>query len=70
MLCRIDGLVKQDSQLIIATHSPILTSYPNSIIYTFSEKAIQQTEYEETENYQITKSFLNNYKNMLNELLD
>ena len=70
MLCRIDELVKQDSQLIIATHSPILTSYSNSIIYTFSEKGIQQTEYEETENYQITKSFLNNYKNMLRQLLD
>jgi len=70
MLCRIDDLVKQDSQLIIATHSPILTSYPNSIIYTFSEKGIQQTEYEQTENYQITKSFLNNYKKMLGQLLD
>ena len=70
MLCRIDELVKQDSQLIIATHSPILTSYPKSIIYTFSENGIQQTEYEQTDNYQITKSFLNNYKKMLNELLE
>jgi predicted ATPase len=70
MLCRIDELVKQDSQLIIATHSPILTSYPNSIIYTFSENGIHRTEYEQTENYQITKQFLNNYKNLLRELLD
>lgn len=70
MLCRIDELVKQDSQLIIATHSPILTSYPNSIIYAFSEKGIHRTEYEQTDNYQITKQFLNNYKNLLRELLD
>lgn len=69
MLCRIDQLVKQDSQLIIATHSPILTAYPNSTIYSFSEKGIQRVEYEQTENYQIVKHFLNNYKNMLNELL-
>lgn len=70
MLCRIDELVKQDSQLIIATHSPILTAYPNSMIYAFSEKGIQQVEYEQTDNYQITKEFLNHYKNMLKDLLD
>ena len=70
MLCRVDELVKQDSQLIIATHSPILMSYPNSIIYAFSEKGIHRTEYEQTENYQITRQFLNNYKNLLKELLD
>ena len=70
MLCRIDELVKQDSQLIIATHSPILTAYPNSMIYTLSETGIQQTEYQQTDNYQITKQFLNNYSNMLKNLLE
>jgi len=70
MLCRIDELVKQDSQLIIAIHSPILTAYPNSIIYAFSEDGIQQVEYEQTDNFQITREFLNHYKNMLKDLLD
>lgn len=70
MLCRMYELVKQDSQLIIATHSPILMAYPNSIIYAFSESGIQRVKYEETDNYQITRQFLNNYKNMLKELLD
>ena len=69
MLCRIDELVKQESQLIIATHSPILTAYPRSIIYTFSEDGIRQTEYEQTENYQLTKRFLNDYKNVVKNLL-
>lgn len=70
MLCRVDDLVKQDSQLIIATHSPILTAYPDCFIYAFSEKGIQQTTYEQTDNYQITKQFLNNYRNLMGELLD
>lgn len=70
MLCRMDKLVRQDSQFIIATHSPILTAYPKSIIYTLSEKGIHQTEYQQTDNYQITKEFLNHYKNMLEELLN
>ncbi len=70
MLCRIDELVKQDSQLIIATHSPILTAYPNSVIYTLSEKGIRQTEYQKTDNYQITRQFLEHPKDMLRELLE
>lgn len=69
MLCRIDELVKQGSQLIIATHSPILMAYPDSVIYTLSENGIQKTDYEETENYTLTKHFLNNYPKMLNDLL-
>lgn len=70
MLCRIHELVKQDSQLIIATHSPILTAYPDCFIYSFSEAGIRRTEYEQTDNYQITRGFLNNYRNMLRELLE
>lgn len=69
MLCRIDQLVKQDSQLIIATHSPILTAYHDSIIYEFSENGIQQVDYEQTQNYQITRHFLNHYRGMLDDLL-
>lgn len=70
MLCRIDELVRQDSQFIIATHSPILTAYPKSVIYTLSEKGIQQTEYRQTESYRITRQFLNHYGAMLRELLE
>ncbi len=70
MLCRIDDLVKQDSQFIIATHSPILTAYPDSVIYSLSEKGIEKTAYEHTENYQITRQFLNHYQSMLHDLLD
>jgi predicted ATPase len=30
---RMHELVQEDSQFIIATHSPIIMAYPNSIIY-------------------------------------
>lgn len=69
MLCRIHQLVKQGSQFIIATHSPILTAYPGSTIYALSETGIRQVEYEKTENFLLTKRFLNDYKNILNELM-
>lgn len=70
MLCRIDELVKEESQLIIATHSPILTAYPDSVIYELSEDGIRRRAYEETDNFRVTKEFLNRYPRMLRELLD
>ncbi len=68
-LVAIDQLVKADSQFIIATHSPILLSYPNSIIYQISANGLKKVAYEETEHYAITKQFLNNPKKMLDILL-
>lgn len=68
-LSAIHNLVNSSSQFIIATHSPILLSYPNSKIYSFSNKGITEIEYQETEHYTVTKNFLNNYKQMLHHLL-
>ena len=64
LISRIDELVKQGSQFIIATHSPILMAYPNSVIYQIKED-IQRVKYEDSENYNITREFLNNYKNII-----
>ncbi|MEN8122188.1 MAG: AAA family ATPase [Bacteroidota bacterium] len=51
---------EQKSQLIIATHSPILLAYPNADIFLLDESGITKVRYEETEHYQITKGFLDN----------
>ncbi len=51
---------EQKSQLIIATHSPILLAYPNADILLLDENGITSVKYEETEHYQITKGFLDN----------
>jgi predicted ATPase len=58
-----------DSQFIIATHSPILLSYPQSKILQFSDSGIAQVAFEETEHYFVTKDFLNNYPKRLDYLL-
>lgn len=50
---------ERKSQFIIATHSPILLAYPNADIFLLDEEGITSVKYEETEHYQITKSFLN-----------
>lgn len=47
LLVAIDELVKKNSQFIIATHSPILMSYPKAEIMEMSESGIQKVEYKE-----------------------
>lgn len=69
ILTRINELVQQESQFIIATHSPIIMAYPNALIYEI-KKDINVVKYEETEHYQIMKSFMNNTQKMLNILMD
>ncbi|WP_225087301.1 AAA family ATPase [Pectobacterium colocasium] len=68
-LARIHQLVNEGGQFIIATHSPIILAYPNSVIYQFSESGIQQVAWQDTEHYQITRQFLNNPQGMMNILL-
>jgi len=69
-LSAIHQLVKQESQFIIATHSPILLSYPNARILQFSGDGIEEVRYEETEHFVITRDFLNNYPRRLEQLLE
>lgn len=70
MICRIHELVGENCQFLIATHSPILMAYPDADIVVFGEQGMVNTAYEDTEHYQITKSFMNNHEGMLRELLD
>lgn len=63
-------LVKEDSQFIVATHSPILMAYPGARIYELSGEGIQAVAYKETEHYQLTKRFLDDPERMLRYLLE
>ncbi len=65
----IDILVKNNSQFLIATHSPMLMTFPNAEILEFSEKGIKSVSYKQTEHYRITRSFLENPEKMLKHLL-
>jgi len=70
LISLINQLVKQGSQFIIATHSPIILSYPDSIILEIRENGLEKVEYEDSETYAITKHYLNNYQSMLGILLE
>lgn len=70
LIVQIDKLVKNNSQFIIATHSPLLITYPNSEVLVFTDKNIKKTPFQETENYNLTKYFINNPENMMKTLLE
>ncbi len=70
VLNRIHELVKQHSQFIIATHSPILMAYPDAKIYQIGSNGIYPVKYEDTEHYEITKLFLENPARMMKALFD
>ncbi|MBN7773298.1 AAA family ATPase [Clostridium aminobutyricum] len=70
LIAEIDNLVKNNSQFIIATHSPILIAFPNAKIYQLTETGMEAVSYRQTEHYQLTRSFLENPEKMLRYLLE
>lgn len=48
------------SQFLIATHSPVLLTYPGASIISFDYGKLEQIELQDTSHYQITRDMLNN----------
>ena len=61
-------MVLENSQFIIATHSPILLAFPDAQILQFANGAIREVKYKELEHVQLTKDFLNNPDSFLRHL--
>jgi predicted ATPase len=68
VLRRIHQLVEDNSQFIVATHSPILMAYPGAKIYLLDATGFTEVRYEDTEHYAVTRDFLNNPERMLERL--
>lgn len=47
------------AQFLIATHSPILLSYPGAVVLTLDVGAIEEIDYRDTKHFQVTRDFLN-----------
>ena len=58
LLARIYDLTDQGCQLVIATHSPILLSFPDARIYELSDDGITTVGYDESELVRLYRSFL------------
>ena len=69
LLCLIDELVKEGSQFIIATHSPILISYRDGIILDLDNN-FKEINYEDTDIYSLYKMYLDDREGMQHRLFD
>ena len=70
MISLIHQLVNKGCQFVIATHSPIVLSYPNAKILEIRENGLEEVDYENTDTFAVTKQYLNKYQSMLDILLE
>ena len=56
------------SQFIIATHSPIIMSVPESEVLLFQDDRISKVDYKNTDHYRITKGILDHPDSIMKEL--
>jgi predicted ATPase len=70
LMRRMHELVEEHSQFVVATHSPILMGYPEATILELGDDGIGQVAYEETQQVELTRSFLEDPERFLRHLLD
>jgi predicted ATPase len=62
-------VTEKRSQFLIATHSPIIMAYPDALIYELSGVGIRKIDYEDTDHYRTTRSFLEDRSRFLRHLI-
>ena len=70
LMRRMHDLAAEGSQFIVSTHSPILLGYPGAKIYVLSDDGIAETPYEETDVFELTRSFLGDRDQFLHHLFE
>jgi predicted ATPase len=68
LLRRFYDLAAQGSQFVIATHSPILMSFPGALVYTLTDSGPRETSWDDVDHVRILREFLNNPEVVLKEL--
>jgi predicted ATPase len=69
LMRRMHELVQEDSQFLVATHSPVLLGYPGATILELGDDGIRRVAYDETEQVELTRSFLEDPQRFLRHLL-
>lgn len=67
-IAMLKAMVAQQSQFIIATHSPILLAFPNATIYSFDESPVAVVPFDQLDHVRLTRDFLNNPEAFLRRL--
>jgi predicted ATPase len=69
-LRRMHELVRQRSQFIVATHSPVLLAYPGATIYLLDDDGISRVTYDDAPPVVLTRGFLDAPERYLRGLLE
>jgi predicted ATPase len=70
LLVQMDQLAKRkDVQMVIATHSPLLLTFPGATLISFDDGPLKEVRYQDTSHYQITKGLLDNPERYWHHLL-
>lgn len=65
-----DLTAQKIAQFVIATHSPILLTFPGATIFSLDGGQIRPVTYQETDHFQITRDFLNAPERYYRHLLE
>jgi predicted ATPase len=68
-LRRMHELIREGSQFIVATHSPLLLAYPGATIYECREQGLDEVGYEDATPVRLTRSFLASRDRFIERLL-
>ena len=68
LLSMLKEMTAQDSQFVIATHSPILMALPGADILSFDHAPLRRVPYDKVEHVSLTRDFLNNPEAFLRHL--
>ena len=68
LMRRMDWLVRRDSQFIIATHSPMLITFPGAEVYQIRENGIFSVPFKDTDHYRTTVRFLQNPESAIEDI--
>ena len=69
-LRRVHQLVDEGAQFVIATHSPLVLAFPDSLIYACDEDGVEAVSYDDAAPVTLTRSFLADPERFLRLLLD
>lgn len=69
LIQNMDRLIRDDSQFIVSTHSPMLLAFPDAEVYEIRDKGIVSVPYCQTDHYRTTVRFLQNPESAIEDIL-
>ncbi len=67
LMALMNQAIHMDSQIILATHSPVLSSFPGAQLLSVTEHGVEETSFERLDSLSFLKYYLNNKDRVLKD---